>query len=788
MSRNASPTGSEPRLARRIALARTFVAWERLWRGLFPASIIVLLFCAAALFGLFASVPGWLHTLILALALFAGALALYQGFSPFALPRWADGARRLERDNLLAHRPVSESRDRLEAGGNDPFAEELWAAHLTRTLGRFGALRLKAPRPGLWRADPYGVRFVALALAVGGLFVAGADWNNRLTTSLTPRLLFGTAAPTLDAWIDPPAYTGEAPVYLARSGNTITVPEGSLAQLRVHNAGTRPRSTMEGADDARFDGKNGEYSAAVKLMRSGSLRVRADGVRLGQWQVTIVPDLPPVIVFAHKPEKTPQNALKLSFTAGDDYGVVAVKARIVPVGRKAKPLEIDLALTDTSAKTLSQTVFRDLTDHPYAGMEVDIVLVARDAAGHEGLSKPARFKLPARVFTNPLARALIEQRQILAAGRDSVQDQVADALDALTAAPDKFYRGKTGVYLAIRSARWATKTASRPEEFQRADDLLWQTALALEQGGLQLAAVELRRLQQALTQAFARGAPQDEIDALLQRYRNALQRYMQFMAQNAKPGSGQVPPGTKVISQSDLETLLKAIEQLSQTGARQQAAQMLAMLQSMLENMQMTAGTGSGGQGQSAEDKATNEAIGKLGDLMGRQRALLDKTLRHQEGVGDPKDGGEKGLAQKQGELRDALKDIEKGLGAQKPGPDTLGRAGSAMGRAQGQLSGKDMDGASANQKAALDALRSGADQLAKAMLNRSGQPGRQGQEDPLGRTQGNSAGPGNNVKVPDQMTLERARSILKELRRRAAERGRPKEELDYIDRLLKEF
>ncbi|HTO40417.1 MAG TPA: DUF4175 family protein, partial [Rhizomicrobium sp.] len=389
MSRNASPTGSEPRVTRRITLARSFVLWERLWRATFPASIVILLFCAATLFGLFAVVPGWLHTLILAFALFAGALALYQGFSHFTLPRWADGARRLERDNALDHRPVSESRDRLEAGGSDPFAEELWAAHLARTLGGFGALKLKAPRPGLWRADPYGLRFAAMALALGGLFVAGGDWSNRLASSLNPRLLFGTATPTLDAWIDPPAYTGDAPIYLARSGKTITVPEGSLAQLRVHNAGTRPRVSMEAADNARFDGKAGEYSASVKLVRSGALRVRADGVRLGQWQVRIVPDMSPVIAFAHKPEKTPQNALKLSFTAGDDYGVVAVRARITPVGRKAKPLEIDLALTDTSAKTLSQTVFRDLTDHPYAGMEVDIVLLARDAAGHEGASKPA---------------------------------------------------------------------------------------------------------------------------------------------------------------------------------------------------------------------------------------------------------------------------------------------------------------------------------------------------------------------------------------------------------------
>jgi hypothetical protein len=37
-------------------------------------------------------------------------------------------------------------------------------------------------------------------------------------------------------------------------------------------------------------------------------------------------------------------------------------------------------------------------------------------------------------------------------------------------------------------------------------------------------------------------------------------------------------------------------------------------------------------------------------------------------------------------------------------------------------------------------------------------------------------------------MSRARARDILEELRRRAAEAGRPQEELDYIERLLDRF
>jgi len=111
------------------------------------------------------------------------------------------------------------------------------------------------------------------------------------------------------------------------------------------------------------------------------------------------------------------------------------------------------------------------------------------------------------------------------------------------------------------------------------------------------------------------------------------------------------------------------------------------------------------------------------------------------------------------------------------------------MGEAQGKLGERALDDATAAERNALEAMRKGAGQLAKQMMQQSGQQGANGNEDPLGRESG-GRGPsyGSDVKVPDKSTLERARNILKELRRRAEQRGRPKEELDYIDRLLKQF
>lgn len=769
-----------------IGAARAALTWERVWPALWPATGIAGLFLAASLFGLPQLLPWPLHALVLAACITAMGLSLFFALEDFRLPGWTEGARRVERDSTLAHRPISEEHDVISAGSGDAWAEALWNAHLSRRLTDLGQLRLSWPRSDLPKRDPRALRYAVLLLMAAGLFFANSDWRSRLMSAFGP----GTseaASIGIDAWIDPPPYTGEPPVYL-RAGDSrpISVPTGSTVNLRVHGASHAPSLSVNGA---AFTGGQGEYAATVRVTQDETVRVRAGGRTVGDWRLRALPDDRPVITFSSKPARTEHDALKIAFTAGDDYGVVAVKAIIKPHGHYGKPLIVDLPLDSVSAKALTQTSYSDLTAHPYAGLDVDIVLRAIDGAGQTGDSKPVRFTLPARVFTNPLARALIEQRQVLATGDILLRPRVTRTIAALTIAPDRFYQDQTGIYLGLRSVYWTLRNATHDSDYVDAQNMLWQIATRLERGGLLSAAEQLRRLQQMLSQALAQGAPQEVIDSLLERYREALQRYLQALAQNPPDANTPPPPDAKTMSQQDLETLLKAIEQMAQSGDRAQAAQMLAMLQSMLENLHMTNGQGSGSGANSPQNKALSNAIQGLGDLMGKQRSLLDKTLRQQQGKGDPKDGGPKGLSEQQRQLRDQLNKVMKGLGNQKLGtPKSLGEAGKSMGQAQGDLNGGDYPNAGADEKGALEAMRKGASELAQTLMKGSGQgQQQQGETDPLGRAQ-NGGSANGNVKVPDKSDLQRAREILQELRRRAAERGRPQEELDYIDRLLKQF
>jgi hypothetical protein len=132
-----------------------------------------------------------------------------------------------------------------------------------------------------------------------------------------------------------------------------------------------------------------------------------------------------------------------------------------------------------------------------------------------------------------------------------------------------------------------------------------------------------------------------------------------------------------------------------------------------------------------------------------------------------------------------------------------LGEAGEAMGEAEGQLGDGNSDGAVDSQGRALEALRKGAQGLAQALQQQMGQqqgpgPGRPGRlgparaqqdTDPLGRPlRGRDYGDDTTIKVPREIDVQRARRILEELRRRFGETERPQLELDYIERLLKDF
>jgi len=415
----------------------------------------------------------------------------------------------------------------------------------------------------------------------------------------------------------------------------------------------------------------------------------------------------------------------------------------------------------------------------------------------------------------------------------SVQ-RLARALDAVSDAPSIYFNDPI-VWVGLRTAMHEVRRARELGELTHLDEDLWQIALRAELGSLADAEAALRAAEQALMDAMARGADPIELSALFDAFEQAVANYMQALAREAaEEGRFAQGGGGGDMNADGLQELLDALREAAELGDTAGSRRALAQLLEMLRNMQMTLSQGGDGQGgQSAMEQALQEALEELGDALSDQRETMNDTFeeaerqadgeggrpgqpggdlpapgeRPGEGFGEPDPEGQPGgsgaqdgedaglglgeLAERQAEIAAAIPGLAERLpdGGQSADAarEALEDAEDAMADAARALEEGDADAALLAQDAAIGALRDAAQAASQALEAAQGGD-QQGDTDPLGRALGGEAGPGTEVGVPSEADRQRAREILEELRRRAAERGRPQEELDYIDRLLERF
>ena len=835
-------------LARALSRARWIVLWEQVWPPLAAIITVIGLFLAASWLGLWLALPP--------LGRAAGVVAflVLLGFAAWPLifvrfPSEAEGLKRVDRVSGIPHRPATAIADTIATRSDDPLSAALWRAHVARALAAARALTPGTPAPGLAKRDPMALRALVFLLVAVTCVAAGSERFRRVATAFD---WHGVVVPPnfrLDAWVSPPSYTGKPPVILpgVRPGETaqatnvpVSVPAGSTLVIRSSGSVKMEISTSGGLAEAKDGGSPQAPSGAEEyrftIAGKGAATVRGVGKDLA-WNFTAIQDGAPTIELTKDPEPQARGALLLTYKVEDDYGVTEAQAKFTlkpdpaAKGEIPRPLygapDVALVLPQSRTKNGVGQTTKDLTEHAWAGADMQMTLYARDEAGNEGKSAVTDLRLPQRIFTKPLAKALIEQRRILALNAEA-KDRVLIALDGLAISPEHF-TPETQVYLGLRSIFWNLVQSKNDDQLREVVARLWGMATQLEDGNVSEAERDLRAAQEALRQALERGASDEEIKKLTQDLRAALDKFLQALAQEMRKNPQQaqrMDPNARQLRSQDLKSMIDRLEQLSRSGAKDAAKQLLEQLQQMLENLQMAR---PGGDMDGDDDMMS--ALDELGDVIRKQQQLRDRTFKQgqdqrrgqrgqrgqpgQQGQQDQQgDDGQYGeLKQNQQALRDQLKKLledlkKKGLGQNQPGQqgndmDELGRAGDAMGDAEGALGNGNADGAVDGQGRALEALRKGAQGLAQALQQQYGEgqgpgPGRpggpqrraNGDTDPLGREMRNRnlGTDDTSVKVPGEIDVQRARRILEELRKRFGESMRPQLELDYIERLLKDF
>jgi uncharacterized protein (TIGR02302 family) len=824
-----------------VSRARLTILWERLWPVLAGLATVLGVFLAASWAGLWL----WLPPIGRAAGLVLFALALAVAAIPLVRLRWptgVEGLRRLDRGSGFRHRPATAIADELAVTANDPVSLALWLAHLEQVFRAARTLKAGLPTPHLALRDPLAVRGLVLFLVVAAFFAATGERAKRIAAAFDWQGVVAARTFRVDAWVTPPTYTGKPPVILAgmrqgeptsAGGGSLAVPTGSTlvvratgdVNLEVHTTG----GLAEGAVDQHPAAPTGTEEKRFTIKEAGTAAVHGAGSAL-TWSFSAVPDRPPTIALAKDPEPQVRGSLLLAYKLEDDYGVTEARAtfarKSVSSAKEPRPLfgapEFSLVLPQARTRNGVGQTIKDLSEHPWAGVDVSMTLTARDEAGNEGRSAPHEFRLPERTFAKPLARALVEQRRNLALDANA-KPIVLTALDALTIAPERF-TPELGAYLGLRAVYYQLNHAKTDDELREVVASLWALALVIEDGNISDVEQALRAAQEQLRQALERGASDEEIKKLTDELRAALDKFLQALAEQMRKNPQQLARpldrNTRILRSQDLQNLIDRLERLARSGSKDAARALLDQLQSMLENLQ----TARPGQGMDGDDDMMS-SLDELGDMIRKQQQLRDRTFRQgQDQRRNPQRGQRGGdqnqmgdLRQDQQALRDRLNQLMEQLrkhgfgqnpGQGQPGQqgqqgqgemDQLGRAGEAMGDAEGQLGEGNADNAVDSQGKALEALRKGAQGLAQAMQQGigpgPGQPGRNGQAraqqntDPLGRPlRGRDYGDDVTIKVPGEIDVQRARRILEELRRRFGDPDRPQIELDYIERLLKDF
>jgi uncharacterized protein (TIGR02302 family) len=855
----ATPDPSEParnpdavsrlQLAQALQRAKYAIAWERIWPPLARLLSVLGLFLVVSWAGLWLALPFGARAAGLGLFVLLALGALFP-LVKFRWPSREEALSRLDRGSGIRHRPATALTDTLVT--QDPVAQALWQAQRERTLASIKRIRAGLPSPRLPIHDPWALRALVAVMMVAAYVAAGDERILRTEAAFDWNGVLSPANIRVDAWVTPPLYTGKPPIILSAANKEaaipatgpLPVPVGSKLIVRS-SGGSLDVAASGGVTEAvpAEPAPKGTNERHFTIAGDGTVHVRTPSGQ-PQWKFTAIPDRAPTISLAKDPERQARGSLQMSYKIEDDYGVTEAQAHFT-----ARPGDAPKATTEKdsagprplfdppvfplvlpNARTrngVGQTV-KDLSEDPYAGADVTLTLTAKDEAGNEGRSEPFNMRLPERLFTKPLARALIEQRRILALDANQ-NSQVYAALDALLIAPELF-TPEAGQYLGLYSVARQLEAAHTDDALREVVASLWSLAVTIEDGDITDVDKALRAAQDALKQALERGASDEEIKKLTENLRAALDKFMRQLAEQALNNPQQLArpldPNTRVMRQQDLNNMIERMERLSRSGDKEAAKQLLEQLQEMLENLQM-AQPGQSGDGD------MEQALNELGDMIRKQQQLRDKTFKQGQDSRRDRMRGKQGdqsmddLQQDQQGLRDRLQKLQqelakRGMGQgqrgekgnrseqgqqgdqadQGDGEDGLGQADTAMGDAGSRLGEGNADSAVDSQGKALDALRKGAQSLADAMQqgegdgqgdgpgNRAGRQQSGGhQSDPLGRPlHGREFGDDFSVKIPGEIDVQRVRRILEELRRRLADPQRPQIELDYIERLLKDY
>lgn len=774
------------------------------------------------------------------------AYFLWPSFKHLRLPMHRDVNRRLERVNNLKHRPIEALEDTL-INPEKRETRTLWEENKARAVDAISALRPALPDIQLSRIDPYALRYLAIIVLVTGFVAAGPDWKGRIYAGFQPFSSAHKAEKTskYTIWITPPEYTGVEQIVLQESMGDdvlIDIPEASHIKVRLTGGWTPPQYIVGENSAPLIPLEGNHWTLETPVAQGDRFEIRQFPFTKLSFDYNYIEDTPPAITLIEAPETLEKGSMRTKLKVLDDYGVNNMTMRMslapnVDASPLGAPYTESRALVSPPQTEMEVAPVYDLAWHPWAGLPVVIEFTVSDHKGQTTALAPLTMTLPERQFSNPVARALVDMRKRLIWTPREAARNVAYELTEFLMNPEQL-RGDPVAFLAIRSASSRLSYEPEVKDIISVIELLWDTAIRLEDGNLPLAARTLREARESLeallndpnaTDEQIAKATQELQEALAQYFQELMMELQRRMAENGT--MMQMPPDAmqSLVSPEDLASFLDQLKAEALSGDKSKALDLLSQLQQFMDKLDPSMN-----MAMPPQMEFMMEGINELQELIEKQKALLEETneIVQDNALSQPKTYGDFLPFEEQilknwgfGEIpppptrdnlpqempsidtqakkveQDALRyvlgqlmlDADEQLGEipedMQKAEQEMRRSGTALAQNMPQQSVPHQEKALEHLQDAMQSMSQDMQQMMKQMAMMALGSMRL---DPLGRPMqegnNNSGFPGSTVKIPDEGERKRAEEILQELRKRSGEYSRPDYELEYYRRLLKQF
>ncbi|MDX1738119.1 MAG: DUF4175 family protein, partial [Alphaproteobacteria bacterium] len=633
-----------------------------------------------------------------------------------------------------------------------------------------------------------------------------------------------------------------------QSRNKLTIPAQSQMVVQINNAKTAPSLTLDNKVlDFNLEQLSTEsYRLTTNVATAGLYQLEIDEEPIRHWPIRVLADFAPEISLAGPIAYTNRDSLRIPYAAYDDYVIMQVNAQIslssFPSGSSDETymssqnqvedtpnsqdvIEISLLKSNATRKDIKSRAFVDLTSHPWAGLQVQMKLVAYDALMQKGQSHSQLITLPQKIFTHPVARQIIRlRRQVSATQRPYYFEEAGEFLDL--ADRSKAYDQKTEIYLGLNII---SRRLVAPDLDIIKDDVIsfmWDMALYLEEGDIAASMARLRNAEKQLMEAIENGADAQEIERLMNQLEKTMADYLEALA-NTQPATNSPSEDQgftqkrDLLSERNIGEMMERLRELLKMGMTDAARDLLAEIQNIMQNLQQA-----DSMDMPEETRQALQMIKDMEKLIQEQQQLMERSFdramgrssgdennqpppqANQNNNNDPQSNPDflenkrkmhpedlarqRALQKKLQELNKSFRDL-----LDQNAPPAMEGSDKAMRDAMESLQNGNNHSAASSQGQALEMLKESLSAMEKTIIERfmqanqqaiSGETEANGRgRDPFGRKAPNPLSSSNNGddKVPDGDNLGRAYDIQQELRKRMNDRNRRDQELRYIRRLL---